>query len=136
MSHHEDVLTSLQWLAGTWRGEAGGVSQEEVWLAPAGQRMLGLHRDVLPGKPCFFEYLRIDQTEDGLVYRATPMGFATTDFKLELISENHVRFANPDHDFPQWIEYRRTGDSLTASVGAMVEGVLRETGWKWELLQD
>ena len=67
-------LDDLGWLAGFWVGSAGETTMEEIWTPPAGGVMLGLHRDMTPGRPAFFEYLRIEQRESEVVYIASPRG--------------------------------------------------------------
>src|SRR5262249_42052103 len=43
-------FAQLGWLAGSWSGEEHGTVSEEVWLAPRGGLMLGMHRDTGGGK--------------------------------------------------------------------------------------
>jgi len=38
-------------------------------------------------------------------------------------------FENPDHDFPQRIEYARAGDTLTATISTMDRE--RTFSWSW-----
>lgn len=115
----------LGWLAGHWRTADGTV--EEVWLAPRAGDLLGMNRSTgAPG----FEFLRI-VTEDGTrSYLASPGGAAPVRFRMEpLTAAGEVRFANPEHDFPKTISYRRRGDDgLQACVG---DGA-RETCWDFE----
>lgn len=43
-------------------------------------------------------------------------------------------FADPGHDFPQVISYRRTGDSLTATIeGPGKDGQVKRFSWSWRL---
>ena len=41
----------------------------------------------------------------GLFYVASPGGGPSTAFRLTEADEHHVRFENPEHDFPKVIEY-------------------------------
>jgi hypothetical protein len=107
-------LEQLSWLAGSWRGDTGRSRQEEHWTSPAGGLMLGLHRDLGPSGRASFEYLRIEQRADGLVYLASPGGREPTPFRLVEISSARAVFENPDHDFPKRIVYSREGEVLTA----------------------
>ena len=92
-----EKLESLRFLAGSWAAEGQVV---EVWLPPLRGLMVGVNRapdgDGLP----FFEYLRIEARDDGVVYVASPRGSRTTEFRLTEISESHAVFENPAHDFP------------------------------------
>lgn len=99
-------VETLAWMAGTWEGrDKEGLEMEEVWLAPKGGTMLGLHRDVARGRTVSFEFLRIAVEKDGVVYWASPGGRAATPFKLAETDVRRVVFANPAHDFPKRILY-------------------------------
>lgn len=129
------ALDDLAWMAGHWSAIVEGIVMEEAWFEPLGGVMLGIHRDVRPGSRAFFEYLRIEEREDGLVYVASPMGRGATDFPLATFDAQSVVFENPGHDFPQRIIYSREGDRLTAKAEAMVEGELRSEVWVWQLIK-
>ena len=62
-------------------------------------------------------------------YIAQPGGQPPTHFARTDGGENWVRFENPEHDFPQRIEYRRDGDRLYTEVAGPgnngVEAVIR-----------
>lgn len=126
-------LDAVAFLAGTWTGEEGGVSMEEHWTAPAGGLMLGLHRDVVPGKPAFFEFLRIEATPKGIVYLASPRGAPATPFPLVESGVNRAVFENRAHDFPTRIIYRlaREGE-LHARVEGTRKGKPAFEEWKWK----
>lgn len=127
----DGALQALSWLEGTWTGDADGVSMEEIWTAPAGGLMLGLHRDVFPSGSAFFEYLRIERTAEGLVYFASPRGRPPTAFKMVEIGDQRVVFENLEHDFPQRIIYRRVGEVLVARVEGVADGETRSQEWSW-----
>jgi hypothetical protein len=113
-------VETLAWMAGTWEGrDKEGLEMEEVWLAPKGGTMLGLHRDVAKGKTVSFEFLRIAVENDGVVYWASPRGRAATPFKLAENDARRVVFANPGHDFPKRILY---WIDAAGSLHARVEG--------------
>src|SRR5262245_15652917 len=110
-------LNRLNWLGGSWKLETDGKLVEEHWTTPAGGAMLGMSRTINNGKMVEFEFLRIEQREGSLVYVAQPQGGPPTEFRLESATANSVVFANPQHDFPQKIRYRRNPDgSLTARI--------------------
>jgi hypothetical protein len=123
----------LSWLAGTWSGESGGMRMEEHWMEPRGGMMLGLHRDLLPGGKLFFEYLRIETTEQGIAYVASPRGGRSTRFPLLEMTERRVVFENPDHDFPQRIAYElREAGRLCARIEGEQDGKSKASEWCWE----
>jgi hypothetical protein len=112
-------IAELGWISGDWQTAPGGRAQiEEHWTLPAGGSMLGMSRTVAGSKTAEFEYLRIEQRNEGIYYVAQPKGRCpATDFKLTRSSTQEAVFENPTHDFPKRIIYRKTGeDSLTASI--------------------
>jgi hypothetical protein len=123
-------IEDLAWLAGAWSGEQDGVLAEEHWMEPRGGLMPGLHRDVRPGQPTHFEFLRIEEGADGIVYHASPQGAPPTPFKLRSLEERRVVFENLEHDFPQRILYWIDAEGL---LHARVEG---DGGasmeWRWK----
>jgi len=116
-SVHAARIGALSWLAGAWRGVQDHGAYEEQWLAPAGGAMLGLSRFVEGGRMRSFEFLRIEEHADGLVFTASPSGQATTSFKLARIAGRRVEFENLEHDFPVRIIYfLESTDTLAARV--------------------
>ena len=112
-------IAELSWISGDWQTAPGGRAQiEEHWIQPAGGTMMGVSRTVAGGKTAEFEFLRIEQREDGIYYVAQPKGRCpATDFKLTRVSAQEAVFENPTHDFPKRIIYKKTAeDSLTASI--------------------
>lgn len=68
----------------------------------------------------FYEVMNIKQIEDGSwILTAHPSGQAAASFIAIQFSENIVVFANPDHDYPQEIRYRREGNRLLASISLL-----------------
>jgi hypothetical protein len=104
------------WIAGHWCADLGDETVEELWLPPHGGVMVGLGRTRNPERTTGFEYFRIADTGGVQMYIAQPGGRPPTSFKRTAGGERWVRFENPDHDFPQRIEYRRQGDVLHAEV--------------------
>jgi len=112
-------IAELSWISGDWQTAPGGRAQiEEHWIQPAGGTMMGVSRTVAGGKTAEFEFLRIEQREDGIYYVAQPKGRCPqTDFKLTRVTAQEAVFENPTHDFPKRIIYKKTADdSLTASI--------------------
>ena len=61
------TLADLAWLAGDWRGSNGDMISQEVWMAPAGDCMIGMWRLVLEGKLKLSEHMQIVQEPTGPV---------------------------------------------------------------------
>lgn len=118
----EDAQTDLGWLSGHWCGGDDGETIEESWLPPRGGYTLGVSRTMRGEKRTAFEFLRIEPVDGVPTYVAQPGGQAPTRFKRSAGGEQWVRFENPEHDFPQRIEYRRSGDQLVASISGPGDG--------------
>ena len=125
-------LDGLAWLAGAWSGTSRGVEMEEQWTAPKGNSMIGLHRDVGKGRTLSFEFLRIEQQGDAIVYWSMPNGRSpATPFALKEVSDTRVVFENPTHDFPQRIIYWKDGADLRARIEGTQNGKAGSQEWRW-----
>ncbi len=128
----EFSLSDLEWIAGYWGMVTDSVEMEEIWTEPRGGIILGLHRDIFPEAPPFFEYLRIGKTPEGIFYFASPGGHQATPFKLVKKDSLNVTFENPENDFPQRIIYWREGDTLHARIEGERYGVPASRQWFWK----
>jgi hypothetical protein len=115
------------WLAGCWELRQGATRGVEMWMPPDGGLMLGASRTTVDGRVREYEQLRLDLAGDTLVYTASPSGQSAAAFRSTDLSESGFTVANPAHDFPQRIGYRRHGaDSLIAWIeGPGKDGVKR-----------
>lgn len=112
-----DAVGRFAWLSGDWVSEVGGRWTEEQWNAPRGGLMLGLGRSGKGDRAMGFEFMRIATDADGkVVFWGSPGGINAVPFPLVEESAHGATFANPDHDFPKRISYRRDGDRLVATV--------------------
>jgi uncharacterized protein DUF6265 len=127
------AVTDLHWLAGAWCGTNQGVVNEEVWLPPRAGSLVGVHRDSKDGRLRGFEYFRIVEDGDDLVYWAQPNGIAAVAFRARTVGANAVDFLNPAHDFPKRVSYRRI-DQQTL-VARIDDGTDRgqRIEWTWRL---
>jgi hypothetical protein len=114
-----DDRPDFGWLAESWCSETQGAFIEEVWLPARGTLMVGVSRSTKKdGSAPDFEFLRIEAIAGVPNYIAQPGGRPPTYFKLTRSERNYARFENPQHDFPQYLEYRREGERLRAGIGA------------------
>lgn len=128
----DDVATiaDLAWLSGRWVSTADDTSTEETWTSAGPDAMFGISRTTAGDRTVFFEYLRIEQTDDGLVYYASPKGRCPpVPFAVTEVADGSVRFENPAHDDPKSIAYVRSGDALEATV----DGPAGERRWQYVL---
>lgn len=120
-------LAQLAWFGGCWRGSVNQREFREQWMPLRGNLLVGASHTVMEGKTQAYEYLRIEARDDGVYYVATPSdqkeaAFKLIDVKAEPDGTSYT-FANPAHDFPQRIVYRRgTEGWLYATVEGKVGG--------------
>jgi hypothetical protein len=99
------------WLVGSWLTSDGRGA--EHWH-PGGGALLGV---AFPAGGTF-EVMIIAPTADGrLRFTAWPGGDGGVAFEATAMGATHVVFANPAHDFPREVGYRRLGDHLSAFIG-------------------
>lgn len=116
----------LGWLAGCWEARSGGGVVEEQWMRPRAGSLLGMSRTVAADSAAGHELMRIVERGGGLVFQAHPSGQAPAEFPAVEVGDGRVVFADPAHDFPQRIIYRRIGaDSLVARVEGERGGATR-----------
>jgi hypothetical protein len=128
-------IEQLAFMAGTWGGPAGGAEVEEVWLAPKGGLMLGLGRTVKDGKAIEFEFLRIEQQGETLVYLASPGGKPATPFPLAAIDATSAAFESA-LEFPRRVSYRKNTDgTLTARIEGVRNGKSAAREWTWKRVE-
>lgn len=129
------TVKDLAWMAGHWRLDQGTTVVEEGWFAPAGGGMVGMNRTVSGNRTTAFEFLRIQETDGGIVLFASPGGRCPeTEFTLIGLDGHRAVFSNPEHDFPQRIIYRREGDHLHAEIEGTTGGKAKKVGWVFELM--
>jgi hypothetical protein len=122
-------LDAIGWLAGEWRATEGARSTTEVWVRLEDGAWLGVSRTAEAGTTTHHEVLRLAVLGGAVHYIAAPVGQATTAFRMVAGSEDGARFENPAHDFPKWIDYRREGDEVIASIGG--EGSEVAASWRF-----
>lgn len=118
-------VDDLGWIAGCWEinDTAKNRVVSEQWMKPAGGVMLGMARTVRNGKAVNWEFTRLIEKDGSVFYVAKPsQNAAETFFKLVRSSANEAAFEDPNHDFPQRIIYRRSGDKLTARIEGTNDG--------------
>lgn len=109
-------IDQLSWLSGCWERRTTHGVVEEQWSSSAGGMLLGFSRTVRRDSLIEYEFMRIYPAGDTLVFEAQPARQAKAEFRAMPPFAPEVVFANPAHDFPQRVIYRRSGDSLLARI--------------------
>lgn len=115
-------------LEGCWEHRTPRAVTREEWVrTPRGLDggAVTMRGDTLVG----WEFLRLSAGSERVQYTAAPNGQAAHTFSAVAVGDDSLHVADPTHDFPQHIVYRRLGtDSLLALVyGADVTGAQRLT---------
>ena len=110
----------LDWILGKWKLEDNEVIEE--WKKDR-EKYSGISY-VMDGQDTIvFEYIRMELIRDTLHYIPTVLNQNDGKpiyFKQENEGYKHLRFSNPDHDFPQLIEYKLNGND---TIHVTLEGL-------------
>lgn len=121
------LLDELNWLQGEWVSKETGRTRE-VWhkIGPKTWEGEGARRDPETGLWRETESLRLVEMGNAVYYLAkVPGNPLPVAFKLVEVDESTARFENPQHDFPQFLVYQRTGTELFVEAGAKGRESLR-----------
>lgn len=118
-------------MQGCWERRATGRVIEEQWMKPRGGSMLGMSRTVRGDSLIEYEFLRLFERGEILVYAAQPSGQPPAEFTAVASEEGTLIFEEPAHDFPQRISYRAAGDSLFARIEGQLNGRERSIDFRY-----
>ena len=107
------------WLKGRWKrtDTPAGQTSFESWWQTASGKWKGIGVTIQEGDTVFVEKLKLEASEGKLYYVAeVDHNDEPTYFKIDLLKENRLICVNPQHDFPQKIEYQRKGSELIAVI--------------------
>lgn len=122
----------LAWMTGCWEWRSPRGVVEEHWSATTGGTILGFSRSLRGDSITEFEFIRIYNAGDTLVYDARPARQPATEFRAVPPFEPAIVFANPAHDFPQRIIYRRVGaDTMLARIEGTRNGQTRGVDFRY-----
>lgn len=124
---------ALAWLQGCWERRTPNLVVQEAWSSPAGGMLHSYARTIRRDTLIEWEFTRIYSRGDTLVYEANPSRQARTEFRAVPPFEPEIVFANPAHDFPQRVIYRRAGrDSLHARIEGERNGQTRTVNYPYK----
>lgn len=104
-------FADLGFLEGSWRGD----TWHTHYSGPEGGMILSASKELgEDGRVAFFEYERIVEDEQGIALIPSPFGKPSVRFPLVDLdpAARWAAFENPDHDFPQRIEYQRVSEGM------------------------
>lgn len=117
------TLDRFAWLAGCFEMKQGSLMVEEHRMATRAGTMLGMSRTTSEKGLVEYELTLLREGNGTLVYEAHPSGQPAAAFPATVLAPDSILFADPGHDYPQTIGYRRVGRD---SVMAWIDGVSRE----------
>jgi hypothetical protein len=111
-------LADASWLTGVWKNEPGErMTFEEHWTSTAAGSMMGMFRLLSGEKVVVYEFLLIEQEEDGAFMRLRHYQSKLADVdaapircRLVEASAEKLVFENPDNDKPKRIIYALKAD--------------------------
>jgi hypothetical protein len=133
----------LDWMIGAWSSTGeDGADTIERWCLGRDGALVGENRTNAGGRVVHSETLRIEARGESLVYVASPIGQATTEFtgsaqcggdRGNCAETCEAVFSNPAHDFPSEIIYGRClqNELLVATI----RGGERRASWTFERQQ-
>ena len=126
-------IDGARFLEGCWERRAGARTVEEQWMKARGGMMMGMSRSVRGDTVAEYEFLRLFERSDALVFAAQPSGQEPAEFKSMKVAKGEIVFANPQHDFPQRVIYRLSprGDSLLARIEGTIDGAGRGVDFRY-----
>jgi len=105
------ALEPARFLLGAWAGDR----DSERWSLGR-DALAGVGFTVEAGRTKSFEVMFVHPHARSLRFVAMPDGARSVPFELAASGEGQAAFANPAHDFPRRITYRRTAGGLAARI--------------------
>ncbi|UCE04090.1 MAG: hypothetical protein JSW67_07950 [Candidatus Latescibacterota bacterium] len=111
-------LSSLHWLAGTWKRDSSRGPIYERWVVLSDRTLEGHSWRAVDGERIDLESLLLVAMGEEIFYISKVLENPyPVPFRLTELEARHAAFENPEHDFPTKILYTRVGnDSLIVSI--------------------
>lgn len=114
--------TDLAWLEGKWVGEFYGKPMEEHFTAPKAGLILGMGRIADHSSVDFFEFMKFEDSAQGLIFRAWPFGEAGVIFTVNQWSQQKIVLLCPQNPFPRQITYELKAQKLWITIEGTENG--------------
>ena len=109
----QQSVADLSWMTGSWTGNIGPSTIEEIWTTPSANSIQASVRILAEGAAIVHEFIVITQEDDGLVLTLqqwgpgyAPLGPATK-MTLSDMTENSVTFDADENASIKRLTYRR-----------------------------
>ena len=134
----QSSIQQAEWLIGTWENQTSKGNIYESWEKKSPNELRAIAFKLSGKDTILLETIQIIQEEEGLFFIPTVptqnQGLPIR-FKMTSIKTTEMTFENPNHDFPQKINYRMIGtDSLEAIVSAIENGKENKRSFKMRRL--
>jgi hypothetical protein len=121
-----DPFQDLRWMAGCFEMRSGDRLVEEQRMDVRGGSMLGMARTTTSRGLGEYELTLIHDKGGKIVFEAHPSGQPAGEFTATVVSADSVIFSAPEHDYPQFVGYLRSGpDSVVAWIDGKTGGKSR-----------
>jgi hypothetical protein len=121
-----DPLQDLRWMAGCFEMRSKDRLVEEQRMDVRGGSMLGMARTTTSRGLGEYELTLIHEKAGKIVFEAHPSGQPAAEFTATVVGVDSVIFSAPEHDYPQIVGYRRSGqDSVVAWIDGIAGGKSR-----------
>ena len=119
-------ISQLSWLAGCLEMRSGDRVVEEQRMGARAGSMLGMARTTTAKGLGEYELTLIQERGGKIVFEARPSGQPPATFTASTAGPDSVIFASPEHDYPQFVGYRKAGsDSVIAWIDGNMGGKSR-----------
>lgn len=139
VSKPQPTLDKASWLLGTWENKTSRGVIYENWCKLASEEYAGKSYKLNGQDTVVLETVRLLQEAGQLFYIPTVSNQndgLPVRFSLQEQSPSKLVFANPEHDFPQFISYTRIGqDSLMAEIYGTLNGKVQKRSFPMRRLQ-
>lgn len=127
-------LDQLGWLTGTWRSVGDEAHSQTHWTEAAGGMMVGLSLELKADGETFYEFMRIEESSEGLTLQVSSKSERPVDFALRDIDGERVEFQRQFPDFPSLVAYWIDDAELCAKIEGLHHGRRRTMKWRWARL--
>ncbi len=107
-------LDDLGWLVGRWTSNTDAGRSQALWTEPDGGLMLGVNLEIKSVGDTVYEFLRVEESSEGLTLCSSTNGEREIAFALRELEAERVEFQRQFPDFPSLVAYWKDGDELCA----------------------